>query len=171
METSDAKDPLFQALVQAVQGGSLQNYTDTLVPMIFAYAKDLWLSQYNDLDGTKRHVFYNNECTTFNGDSDVDEGEDELEFFENGLVGRSIVFHRSWVDGGGHSGFDVRRGQSSGIWTLSEDKKSINVEWSSGICHKGAQPSTFKIAPDGLKDPHWSGPRKYRPQAEKKLVT
>ena len=44
------------------------------------------------------------DCTTFNGDSDVDEGEDEITLQPDGTATRYFRHRKSWMDGHGNNG-------------------------------------------------------------------
>eukprot|EP00812_Abedinium_dasypus_P011053 NODE_4633_length_655_cov_128.406667.p1 GENE.NODE_4633_length_655_cov_128.406667~~NODE_4633_length_655_cov_128.406667.p1 ORF type:complete len:149 (+),score=19.66 NODE_4633_length_655_cov_128.406667:111-557(+) len=92
-------------------------------------------------------VYYCDDCATFNGDSDVDGGEDELELRPDGTATREIRHRRSWLDGGG-SGSDVREARQEGTWAKCEGQ--LRMSWQGHAPHKGAAPTAFEICSEGI---------------------
>eukprot|EP00747_Dinoflagellata_sp_TGD_P042042 gnl/TRDRNA2_/TRDRNA2_141841_c0_seq1.p1 gnl/TRDRNA2_/TRDRNA2_141841_c0~~gnl/TRDRNA2_/TRDRNA2_141841_c0_seq1.p1 ORF type:complete len:215 (+),score=34.80 gnl/TRDRNA2_/TRDRNA2_141841_c0_seq1:87-731(+) len=92
--------------------------------------------------------YYLDDCTAFNGDSDVDDGEDEIEICEDGTTKREVLHRRSWLDGGGNSGSDVRHSKAEGTWEL-DDENTLHMNWTLHAAHKGSQPSQFSLTSDG----------------------
>ena len=86
--------------------------------------------------------YYLDEVNAFNYDSDIDSGEDEIELLFGGICRREIVHKRSWVDGGGHRGKDVRQTSGEGTWAEQDGKLKIN--WTKQCVHKGGQPGQEK---------------------------
>uniref|UniRef100_A0A7S2NC77 Uncharacterized protein n=1 Tax=Alexandrium andersonii TaxID=327968 RepID=A0A7S2NC77_9DINO len=91
--------------------------------------------------------YFLDDCRAFNYDSDVDEGEDEIELKSDGTAKRELMHKRSWVDGGGNKGSDVRRTSGKGRWKQVGDE--VHVDWKVEARHKGAQPEKLSVIKDG----------------------
>eukprot|EP01052_Picozoa_sp_SAG31_P035566 SAG31_NODE_4311_length_3367_cov_1.694920_2_plen_483_part_00 len=87
-------------------------------------------------------------CAAFNGDSDVDDGEDEIELQPGGTASRRFRHTRSWIDGGGNSGNDVNVGSQCGTWSKSDAE--LRLSWQGRACHKGPAPTLFRIVDGGI---------------------
>ncbi|CAE7227600.1 unnamed protein product [Symbiodinium natans] len=98
--------------------------------------------------GLQAGFYYLDDCEAFNYDSDVDGGEDEIEILEDGSAKRELLHRRSWIDGGGHSGNNVRHARGEGTWEL-DDKNRLRVTWTRPASHKGQQPSEFSLTSEG----------------------
>mmetsp|Transcript_37837 Transcript_37837/g.51831 ORF Transcript_37837/g.51831 Transcript_37837/m.51831 type:complete len:199 (+) Transcript_37837:89-685(+) len=94
-------------------------------------------------------VYYLEDCQHFNWDSDVDGGEDEIELDASGAARRQVMHRRSWLNGNGDPGSDVRTGIGEGTWSRADDGK-VQVEWTKCCPHKGKQPSLFDVTDEGL---------------------
>lgn len=80
----------------------------------------------------------------FNGDSDVDEGEDEIVLQPDGAATRHFRHRRSWIDGHGVPGGGVREGSQRGTWSKFDEELRLNWgDFDEGARHKGPAPTVF----------------------------
>ena len=99
--------------------------------------------------GAGEEVYRCEDCTMFNGDSDVDEGEDEIVLQPDGTAMRHFRHRKSWLDGGGNSGGGVWEGSQRGTWSKSDKKlRLVWGDFAPGYRHKGPAPTVFAFVND-----------------------
>ena len=98
----------------------------------------------------EEEVYRCEDCIMFNGDSDVDEGEDEIALQPDGTATRHFRFKKSWVpDRPDEPGEGVVTGSQRGTWSKSQGK--LRLKWEDKPRHKGEAPTMFAIVNDGVE--------------------
>lgn len=83
----------------------------------------------------------------FNGDSDVDEGEDEIVLRTDGTATRHFRHRKSWVPNSHDDpGSGVFEGSQRGTWSKSDEE--LRLEWEDYARHKGEAPTVFAFVND-----------------------
>ena len=83
----------------------------------------------------------------FNGDSDVDEGEDEIVLRPDRTATRHFRHRKSWVPNSDDDpGSGVFEGSQRGTWSKSD--KKLRLEWEDYARHKGKAPTVFAFVND-----------------------